>query len=119
MEELIASKYEDISNRRKVLYTKILMSESNVKLLEDMLNEMISMRRKLEKINMDYTLRKRKIVTTITNPTTQKLMYENNERTELKIKLLLSKSKNESSELKSQLNSLSRVEKKLIINSKN
>ena len=115
MEELIASKYEDISNRRKLLYMKILMSESNVKLLEDMLNETISMRRKVEKINMDYTLRKRKIVTTITNPTIQKLMYENNDKkTELKIKLLFSKSKNESAELKSQLNSLSREERKLI-----
>ena len=73
------------------------------------------MRRKLEKINMDYTLRKRKIVTTITNPTIQKLMNENNDRkTEVKIKLLFSKSKNESTKLKSQLNSVSKVEKKLI-----
>ena len=80
MEELIASKYEDISNRRKVLHMKILMSESNVKLSEDMINETISMRRKLEKINMDYTLRKRKIVMTITISTIQKLMYENNDK---------------------------------------
>ena len=94
---------------------KILMSESNIKLLEDMLNETISMRRKLEKINMVYTLRKRKIVTTITNPTIQKLMYENNDkRTELKIELLFSKSKNESAELRSQLNSLLKIERKLI-----
>ena len=54
---------------------------------------------------MDYTLRKRKTVTTIINPTIQKLMYENNDkRTELKIKLLFSKSKNKSDEMKSQLN---------------
>ena len=72
------------------------------------------MRRKLEKIKEDYTLKKRKIVT-ITNPTIQKLMYENNDRkTEVKIKLLFSKSKDESTELKSQLNSLTKVERKLI-----
>ena len=51
-----------------------------------MLKETISIRRKLEKINMDYTLRKSKIVTTITNPAIQKLMHENNdEKTEVKI----------------------------------
>ena len=83
--------------------------------LEVMLKETISMRRKLEKINADYTLRKRKIVTTITNPTIQKLMHKNNDKkTEVKIKLLFSKSKNESAELKSQLNSLLKVERKLI-----
>ena len=64
---------------------------------------------------MDYTLRKRKIVTTIINPTIRKLTYENNDkRTELRIKFLFSKSKNESDEMKSQLNSLSREERKLI-----
>ena len=64
---------------------------------------------------MDYTLRKSKIVTTITNPTIQKLIHGNNDKkTELKIKLLFSKSKNESAELRSQLSSLSRVERKLI-----
>ena len=46
MEELIASKYEDISNRRKALYMEILMSEKEDRLLK----EVISMRRKLEKI---------------------------------------------------------------------
>ena len=75
----------------------------------------ISTRRKLEKIKSDYDLRKRKIITTISNPTIQKLMDENNDKkTEVKIKLLLSKSKDESTELKSQLNSLSEVERKLI-----
>ena len=115
MEELIASKYKDILNRRKALYMEILMSSKDDRSLEDMLNETISIRRKLEKINMDYTLRKIKIVMTIINPTIQKLMCENNDKkTELKIKLLFSKSKNESAELKSQLNSLSREERKLI-----
>ena len=69
MEVLIASRYEDISNRRKVLYMEILMSSKDDRSLEDMLNETISIRRNLEKINMDYTIRKRKVVTTITNPT--------------------------------------------------
>ena len=73
------------------------------------------MRRKLEKIKSDYDLRKRKIITTISNPTIQKLMNENNDKkTEVKIKLLFSKSKDESTELKSQLNSLSKEEGKLI-----
>ena len=64
---------------------------------------------------MDYTLRKSKIVTTITNPTIQKLMHENNDKkTEVKIKLLFSESKDESDELKSQLSSSSKVERKLI-----
>ena len=59
------------------------------------------MRRKLEKIKEDYTLNKRKIFD-ITNPTTQKLMNENNDKkAEVKIKLLFSKSKDESTELKS------------------
>ena len=115
MEELIASKYEDISNRRKALYMEILTSEKDDRLLEDVLKEVISMRRKLEKINMDYVLRKRKIVTTNTNPTIQKLIYENNDKkTEVKIKFLFSKNKDESAEMKSQLSSLSKVEKKLI-----
>ena len=88
MEELIVSKYEDILNKRKALY------------MADMIKETISMRRKLEKIDTDYTLRKRKIVISITNPTIQKLMYENNDKkTEVKIKLLFSKSKDESNEL--------------------
>ena len=115
MEELIASKYEDISNRRKALYMEILTSEKDDRLLEDVLKEVISMRRKLEKINMDYVLRKRKIVTTITNPTIQKLIYENNDKkTEVKIKFLFSKNKDESAEMKSQLSSLLKVERKLI-----
>ena len=42
-------------------------------------------------------------------------MNENNDKkTEVKIKLLFSKSKDESTELKSQLNSLSKEERKLI-----
>ena len=42
-------------------------------------------------------------------------MYENNDKkTEVKIKLLFFKSKDESTELKSQLNSLSEVERKVI-----
>ena len=111
MEELIASKYEDILNKRRALCMKILTSEKD---LEDMLKEKISMRRKLEKIKADYTLRKRKIVT-ITNPIIQKLMNENNDKkTEEKIKLLFSKSKDASTELKPDLNSLSKVERKLI-----
>ena len=115
MEELIASKYEDISNRRKALYMEILTSKKNDKSLEDMIKETISMRRKLEKIDLDYNLRKRKIFTTISNPTIQKLMDENNDKkTEVKIKLLFSKSKDESTELKSQLNFLSKEERKLI-----
>ena len=111
MEELIASKYEDILNKRRALCMEILTSEKD---LEDMLKETISMRRKLEKIKEDYTLKKRKIVT-ITNPTIQKLVYKNNDKkTKAKIELLFSKSKDESTELKSQLNSLSKVERKLI-----
>ena len=81
------------------------MSENDVKLLNYMSKETISMRRKLEKINMDYTLRKSKIVTTITNQTIQKLMHENNDK-KLKIKLLFFKSKSESAALRSLLNSL-------------
>ena len=46
MEELIASKYEDILNKRSALCMEILTSEKD---LEDMLKEMISMRRQLEK----------------------------------------------------------------------
>ena len=65
--------------------------------------------------NMGYTLRKRKVITTIRNPTIQKLMNQNNDKkTEVKIKLLFSKSKDESTELRSQLNSLWKVERKLI-----
>ena len=113
MEELIASKREDISNMRKALYMGIMASSN--KYLEDMLKSTISTRRKLEKIDLDYTLRKRKIITTISNPTIQKLIEENNDKkTEVKIKLLFSKSKDESTELKSQLNSLSKEERKLI-----
>ena len=111
MEELIASKYEDILNRRKVLCMEILTSEKNDRSLEDMLKNKISTRRKLEKIDLDYNLRKRKIITTVSNPIIQKLMNENNDKkTEVKIKLLFSKSKDESTELKSQLNSLMKVE---------
>ena len=88
MEELIASKYEDILNKRRTLCMEILTSEKD---LEDMLKETISMRSKLEKIKEDYTLKERKIFD-ITNPTTQKLMNENNDKkTEVKIKLLFSK----------------------------
>ena len=113
MEELIASKYEDISNRRKALYMEILTSSD--KSLENVLKNTISTRRKLEKIYLDYNLRKRKIITTMSNPTIRKLMDENNDKkTEVKIKLLFSKSKDESTELKSQLNSLSKEERKLI-----
>ena len=52
MEELIASKYEDILNKRRALCMEILTSETD---LEDMLKETpsISMRRKLEKIKAD------------------------------------------------------------------
>ena len=115
MEELIASKYEDILNRRKALCMEILTSEKNDRSLESVLKEPISIRRKLEKIKSDYDLRKRKIITTISNPTIQKLMDENNDKkTEVKIKLLFSKSKDESTELKSQSNSLSKEERKII-----
>ena len=111
MEEFIASEYEDILNKRRALCMEILTSEKD---LEDTLKETISMRRKLEKIDMDYTLRKRKIID-IKNPTIQKLMAENNDKkTEAKIKLLFSKSKDESTKLKSQLNSLSKEERKII-----
>ena len=75
MEELIANKYEDIFNKRRALCMEILTSEKD---LEDMLKETISMR-KLKKIKEDYTLKKRKIFD-ITNPTTQKLMNENNDK---------------------------------------
>ena len=109
MEELIACNYEDILNRRKALCMEILTSEKNDRSLESVLKETISIRRKLEKIKSDYDLRKRKVITTISNPTIQKLMNENNDKkTEVKIKLLFSKSKDESTELKSQLNSLSK-----------
>ena len=111
MEELIASKHEDISN----IYMGILTSEKNDRSLEKMLKNTISTRRKLEKIKSDYDLRKRKIITTISNQTIQKLMDEDNDKkTEVKIKLLFSKSKDESTELKSLLNSLSKEERKLI-----
>ena len=100
---------------RKALYMGILTSVKNDRSLENMLKNTISTRRKLEKIKSDYDLRKRKICTTISNPTIQKLMDENNDRrTEVKIKLLFSKSKDESAELRSQLNSLSKEERKLI-----
>ena len=113
MVELIASKHEDISNMRKALYMRSMATSD--KYLEDMLKSIISTRRKLEKIDLDYALRKKKIITTISNPTIQKLMDGNNtKKTEVKIKLLFSKSKDESIELKSQLNSLSKVERKLI-----
>ena len=72
MEELIASNYEDILNRRKALYMEILTSEKNDKSLEDMIKEMISMRRKLEKIKSYYDLRKK--IVAITNPIIQKQM---------------------------------------------
>ena len=65
MEELIASKHEDISNMKKALYMGIITSSN--KSLEDMLKNTISTGRKLEKIDLDYTLRKRKIITTIHN----------------------------------------------------
>ena len=78
------------------------------------MKETISIRRKLKKIKEDYILKKRKIFD-ITNPAIQKLMNENNDKnTEVKIKLLFSKSKDESTELKSQLNSLTKVERKLV-----
>ena len=60
MEELIASKHEDISNMRKALYMGILTSEKNDRSLENMLKNTISTRRKLEKIKSDYNVRKRK-----------------------------------------------------------
>ena len=98
-------------NKRRALCMEILTSEKD---LEDMLKETISTRRKLEKIREDYTLKKRKIFD-ITNPAVQKLMNENNDKkTEVKIKLLFSKSMDEPIELKSQLHSLSKVERKLI-----
>ena len=62
MEELIASKYEDISNMRKALYMRILTSEKNDRSLENMLKNTISTRRKLEKIKSDYDLRKERYV---------------------------------------------------------
>ena len=103
------------SNMRKALYMGILTSEKNDRSLENMLKNTISKRRKIEKIKSDYDLRRRKIITTILNPTIQKLMDENNDKkTEVKIKLLFSESKDESTELKSQLNSLSKEERKLI-----
>ena len=115
MEELIASKYEETLSRRKALGMEVLTSEKNDKSLENMLKNTISIRRKSEKIKSDYDLRKRKIITTISNPTIQELMDENNDKkTEVKIKLLFSKSKDESTELKSQLNSLSKEERKII-----
>ena len=78
---------------------EILTSEKDLK---DMLKETISVRRKLEKIKSDYTLKKRKIFD-ITNPTIQKQMDEKNDKKiEVKIKLLFSKSKDEANELKSQ-----------------
>ena len=76
MEELIASKYEDILNKRRALCMEILTSGKD---LEDMLKETISMRRKLEKIKEDYTFKKRKIFD-ITSPTTQKLMNASNDK---------------------------------------
>ena len=42
MEELIASKYEDILNRRKDLCMEILTSEKNDRSLENMLKNAIS-----------------------------------------------------------------------------
>ena len=48
MEELIASKYEDILNKRKTLYMEILTSEKN---LDDMIKETISTRRKLQSVS--------------------------------------------------------------------
>ena len=106
MEELIASKYEDILNRRRTLCMEILTSEKD---LEDMLKETIFMSKKLEKIRENYALKKRKIFG-IRNPTIQKLMNENNDKkTEVKVKLLFSKSKDES-----QLNYLTKVERRLI-----
>ena len=111
MEELIASKYEDILNKRTALCMEILISEKD---LEDLLKETISVRRKLEKIKSDYTLKKRKIFD-ITNPTIQKQMDEKKDKkTEVKKKLLFLKSKDEANELKSQLNSLSKEERKII-----
>ena len=49
MEELIASKYEDISNRRKALCMEILTSEKDDRSLSDMLKETTSMRRNWKK----------------------------------------------------------------------
>ena len=47
MEELIASKRENISNKRKALYMGIITSSDRS--LEDMLKNTISTRRKLER----------------------------------------------------------------------
>ena len=58
MEELIASKGEDISNMRKALYMRIMASSD--KYLEDLLKSTVSARRKLEKIDLDYTLKREK-----------------------------------------------------------
>ena len=58
MEELIASKGEDISNMRKALYMRIMASSD--KYLEDLLKSTIFTRRKLEKIDLDYTLKREK-----------------------------------------------------------
>ena len=81
---------------------EILTSEKNDRSLESVLKETISIRRKLEKIKSDNDLRKRKIITIISNPIIQKLMNKNNDKkTEVKIKLLFSKSKDEWTELKS------------------
>ena len=41
MEELIASKYEDILNRRKALCMEILTSEKNDKSLENILESIL------------------------------------------------------------------------------
>ena len=77
---------------RKALYMEIPTSKKNDRSLENMLKNPISTRKKLEKIKSDYDLRKRKIITTISNPTIQKLMEENNDKkTEVRIKLLISK----------------------------
>ena len=44
--EPIASKYEDMLNKRKALYIEILTSDKD---LDDMIKETISMRKKIEK----------------------------------------------------------------------
>ena len=75
---------------RKALYTEILMSSKKNRLSEDMLKNAISTRRKPEKIDLDYDLRKRKICTTISNRTIQKLKDGNNDKkTEVKIKFFV------------------------------
>ena len=56
MEELIASKREDISNMRKALYVRIMASSD--KYLEEMLKSTISARRNLEKIDLVTLLEK-------------------------------------------------------------